>query len=528
MPTRRKIWFFPLFVFACSLIGGLFGPGVASSAAASSDDEIRASLKTFTRVYSAVELNSASPVDPDKVVYNGAIPSMLRTLDPHSSFWDPKMYQVLMEDQRGQYFGVGMLVGQRVGKVIVMYPFPGSPAARAGLHPYDSIIKIGGKTALGLTTSEVADRLKGPRGSQIDVEVSREGMAEPVKVTITRDAIPRSSVNPAFRVRDNVAYVRVEQFNENTGREMDQAMKRLGEDRIEGLVLDLRGNPGGILNEGVAVAGRFLRKGQAVVSHRGRSSPERPYFARNGTQTRNYPIVVLVDRSSASAAEIVAGALQDHDRAWILGENTFGKGLVQSQFPLSANSGLLLTTAKYYTPSGRLIQRDYAHTSFLDYYMHKDLSQKNPLDAKMTDSGRTVYGGGGIAPDDKYDVPKANDFQIKVARREALQLFAAKYLASGAKKISPTWEPDTAFENEFHAYLLDKQVQFTEAQYAENHDWIKKQLKYEMYLIGLGKDEADKIQVIQDAEVDRAVDSLPKAKALIENAKNMLAQRTAR
>src|SRR5581483_3477081 len=164
---------------------------------------------------------------------------------------------------------------------------------------------------------------------------------------------------------------------------------------IKGLVLDLRGNPGGLLNAGVSVADHFLQRGQLIVSHHGRSSPERTYVARNGNHGHDYPIVVLVDRYSASAAEIVSGALQDHDRAWILGEKTFGKGLVQTVFPLSDNTGLALTTAHFYTPSGRLIQRDYSNKSFYDYYFHKDDNARNPLDVKMTDSGRTVYGGGG-------------------------------------------------------------------------------------------------------------------------------------
>ena len=526
MPKRRSVFlFFSLFLGACSILGGLFGPGVVQSAAASNDDDIRTSVRTFTRVFSAVEMNAANTVDPDKAIYSGAIPGMLRTLDPHSSFWDPKMYQILMEDQRGHYYGVGMYVQGRSDHVIVLYPFPGSPAFRAGIHPYDTIENINGENARGFTTTQVADRLKGPRGSQVQVAVSREGLTEPLKLTITRDDIPRSSVQRAFRVRPNIAYVRVEQFNENTSKELDQTLKRVGEDHLDGLVLDLRGNPGGILNEGVAVAERFLRKGQMVVSHKGRSSPERPYFARRGNLGRMYPVVVLVDRASASAAEIVAGALQDHDRAWILGENTFGKGLVQSQFQLAANSGLLLTTAKYYTPSGRLIQRDYEHTSFLDYYMHKDLSIRNMQDVKMTDSGRTVYGGGGISPDEKYAAPAMNEFQIKVSRRDYIQSFTSKYFADGTAKIARDWEPDATIETTFHDYLLDKGVTFTEAEFTENHDWVRRQLKIAFYLLNFGKDEADRVSAELDPEVDRAIDSMPKAKALIETVRNVVAHR---
>jgi carboxyl-terminal processing protease len=242
------------------------------------------------------------------------------------------------------------------------------------------------------------------------------------------------------------------------------------------LVLDLRGNPGGLLNEGVAIADHFLQKGQVIVSHRGRSSTEKQYTAHEGSSGRDYPIVILVNRYSASAAEIVAGALQDHDRAWVLGDNTFGKGLVQTVYPLSEGTGLALTTAKYYTPSGRLIQRDYSSMSFFDYYYRKNTDTQNSQDVKMTDSGRTVYGGGGIAPDEKYVTPKYNRFQIDLLQDSAFFTFTAKYFGSNSSKLPRNWEPDEAVENEFHRFLVDSKISFAEADYALNRTWLKGQL----------------------------------------------------
>jgi len=259
--------------------------------------------------------------------------------------------------------------------------------------------------SLTLTSAEVADLLKGPRGTAVQVKINREGKAEPLVFNLIRDAINRPSVPTHFFIRPGIGYIHIEQFNETTSRELDDALSAMNESSLKGLILDLRDNPGGLLNEGVAVAGRFLKRGQTVVSHRGRTSPVKDYVASNGSSAREYPIVVLVSRLSASAAEIVAGALQDHDRAWVLGDNTFGKGLVQTVFPLMENTGLALTTAKYYTPSGRLIQRDYSKGSFYDYYFHRDTEKKNTQDVKMTDSGRTVYGGGGITPDEKIEAP---------------------------------------------------------------------------------------------------------------------------
>src|SRR5579871_1291861 len=402
---RRSFFVFPLIVLVCTLLGGFYGPRiqVAAAATAASDDLPR-DVESFTKAYSLVEQNFADAVNSDKAIYKGAIPGMLRTLDPHSNFFDPKEYQALRDDQRGHYYGVGMTVGPRNGKTMVMAPFPGSPAYKAGIRPGDIITTVNDKATDNLSTTEIADLLKGPRGTQVKITVTREGSEKPIIFEVTRDEIKRNSVSDAFWVKPGIAYVKITAFNETTSHELEEQFKRLGENNFKGLVFDLRENPGGLLNEGVAVADHFLAKGQTIVSHRGRASAEKPYIARNGNHGRDYPIVVLVNKYSASAAEIVSGAMQDHDRAWILGETTFGKGLVQTVYPLSENTGLALTTAHFYTPSGRLIQRDYSNKSFFDYYSNKK-DQKNLADEKTTDSGRIVYGGGGITPDEKYVAP---------------------------------------------------------------------------------------------------------------------------
>jgi carboxyl-terminal processing protease len=519
MPRRRTFLYLPLSLLVFSVVGGLV-------AAPSGEDDIQNSLKTFTSVYSVIESNFADRVDPDKAIYGGAITSMLRTLDPHSGFYDPKLYRLLQEDQRGHYFGVGMLVGARSGgRVFVQYPFTGSPAADAGVHPGDVITAINGKSAIGLTTSQVADQLKGPRGTPVEVTVERPRRTEPLKFTIVRNAIPRASVQNAFHIRPGIAYLRIESFNENTGKEFEEALRLLDETRLQGLVLDLRGNPGGLLKEGVAVADRFLAKGQMIVSHRGRASAERPYVSRRGNTGREYPIVVLVDRSSASAAEIVAGALQDHDRAWILGDNTFGKGLVQSQFPLSGDTALLLTTAKYYTPSGRLIQRDYTKGSFYEYYARRNSETKNPLDVKATDSGRTVYGGGGIAPDEKFEPEKLSSFQTTLLQKDAFFNFAAWYFGAEGARIPKDFTPGENILTEFHGFLLDKKIEFTEADFTLHRDWLRDRLRVDMYITGHGKDAADRVAIQIDPEVAQAIRALPKAKALLEEHKNVIAKR---
>src|SRR3984885_2145495 len=512
------------------------------SAASPTDDAVGQSMKSFTSVYDAVEQNFADKVDADKAIYNGAIPGMLRTLDPHSNFFDPKAYAALREDQRGQYYGVGMQVGPRAGKTMVMWPFESSPAYRAGLRPGDMIVQVNDKKTDGLNTSEIADLLKGPRGTKVQVTVSREGNAKPISYDIIRDAIARPSVPEAIWLKPGIAYIDVSQFGENTTKEFEEQFRKLGENNIKGLVLDLRGNPGGLLNEGVEVAGHFLKKNHLVVSHRGRAQPNKNYYARSDNGGKSYPVVVVVNRSSASAAEIVTGALQDHDRAWVLGEPTFGKGLVQTVFPLGDNTGLALTTAHFYTPSGRLIQRDYSNISFLDYYTHSNLEQKNAADVKMTDGGRTVYGGGGITPDEHFactplDYPtspycstadKWNKFQTEIYRKNGFFNFSVSYFGPRADVTLPkSWDPDDRVIEQFHDFMLKNKYDFTEADFAVNHAWVKQELKREMFITAFSYEDSQRVAIEQDPAIQKAVDSMPNAKKLLDNAKKLLVERIA-
>jgi len=524
MPTRRPFVYAFLFVALCSLAGGLFGPNHVS-AASTPEDQMSQSLKAFTKVYDLVEQNFADPVKADKAVYNGAIPGMLHTLDPHSSFFDPKTFKLMREDQRGHYYGVGMQVGPRNGKTIVIEPFAGTPAYKAGLRPGDVLLFVNDKNTEGMTTTEIADTLKGPRNTPVQIVVSRQGEPKPLTFNLMRDEIPRNSIKTAFFIKPGIAFIDIDSFTETTSRELEDNLKRLGESNIQGLILDLRANPGGLLNEGVDVAGHFLKKGDLVVSHRGRASAEKPYTARRGNGGKDYPVVVLVNRYSASAAEIVAGALQDHDRAWILGENTFGKGLVQTVYPLNEETGLALTTAHYYTPSGRLIQRDYSNISFLDYYYHKNLESKNEKDVKMTDSGRTVYGGGGISPDEKFIPEKYNKFQIEVLRKYGFFNFSSSYFGGRDSKLPKGWEPDQNVIEQFKVSLKKSGADFTDKDFNDNLPWIKNQVKREMYITAFSIDESLKVAAEIDPMVMKAIESLPKAKALVDTAKKLIVQR---
>ena len=527
----RSAAFVPLVIVLGGLMAGLWGPGVAHTATGQSEGDLRGNVKSFASAYALIEENFADAIAPDKAIYQGAIPGMLRTLDPHSNFLDPEEYRQLQQNQRGQYYGVGMEVMMDGPRVVVVQAFPDSPAARAGLRRGDVIAAVDDHNVEGEDSGAVADRLKGPRGTQVKVGVRRYGAAKTVSFMVTRGEISPSVVD-AFWVRPGIACVTIKTFEaQSAGRDMEEDLLRLGEDNVNGMILDLRENRGGLLNEAVEVAGHFLRKEQTVVSHRGRSEPEQVFRAKTGNHGRQYPVVVLVNRNTASASEIVAGALQDHDRAWVMGENTFGKGLVQAQFPLSEDAALLLTIARYYTPSGRLIQRDYSNRSFFDYYYHnRQEDAQNSNDVKMTDSGRTVYGGGGITPDEKFPPQMLNAFQRRVVpfpQPGEFFHFGSVYFGAQTPHLPQGWSPDDAVVARFRDYLRQQGMIFTDAEFNENRAWVEDRLKYELYSRAFDKRSADRLLWANDPEVRQAVESLPRAHALLEQVKRAMMRRAA-
>jgi carboxyl-terminal processing protease len=492
-------------------------------AQAANEDDVSASIRKFSEVYGAIEANFADKIDPDNVVYRGAIPGMLRTLDPHSAFYDPKSWQLMREGQAGHYYGVGMLIGAPLNQVVVMHPFEGSPAYRAGIRPGDQIIEVNDQKITKPDTSIVSGLLKGPRGTTAIIKVRRVGSAEPLTFTVVRDNVPRDSVNYAFWLQPGIAYMKIEAFNETTSHEVDRALAKFGESSIEGLILDLRNNPGGLVNEAVNVADRFLHKGQTIVSHHGRASSETKFVARKGERGPEYPIVVLVNRGTASAAEILSGALQDHDRAVILGENTFGKGLVQAPFPITGNGALMLTIAKYYTPSGRLIQRDYEHRSFYEYYSRNE-GHGDEKDMRKTDGGRTVFGGDGISPDQHYLDPKLNKLQRQLLGRLTFFFYSPEYFAKHPAQMEKSWKPDAALIDDFKAYALEHKVEFTPQEWNHDRDWIADRLREELFITAFSKEQSDRLVLETDPEVKKGVEALPSSKALLEKAKETLAK----
>ncbi len=527
--ARRAIFALSVFFAVCAVAGTFVQRGVDAQ---SSQDEsqLRDNLKSFANVYSVVEQNYAEPIDGDKAdaaIYDGAIPGMLQVLDPHSHFYDPKSYARLREDQRGHYYGVGMIIQQQNDdgktKVFVVTPYEDTPSFRAGIHPGDQIVEVDNKSTEGWTSDQVAKALKGPKGTPVEVTMVRYGQPKPMVFNLTRDEIPHPSIDLKYEIRPGIGYIHLTQFQETTAEEMEKAVDDFG--NLKGLVIDLRENPGGLLNQAVDVCDHLLGRGQTIVSQRGRAYPDVNYTATHGNGGKTFPIVVLVNRDTASAAEIVSGALQDHDRALIVGETTFGKGLVQTVYNLSENTGLALTTYHYYTPSGRLIQRNYSGVSLYDYYNHAGAlapNSSNP-EVKLTDSGRTVYGGGGITPDEKIESSKTNRFQDELTFKNIFFQFAPVYVATHT--VDKDFQVNDAVMGEFKKYLTTQGVEWTDADVNGVSDWIKARIKKDIDTIEFGQLVGLRVMADADPEVQKALTYMPEAQALEENAHKVLAEK---
>jgi carboxyl-terminal processing protease len=536
MTSRARRAFFTVVIFfaVCAFAGSVLQRRVGAQSSAD-ESQLRDSLKSFTNVYALVEQNYAEPINADKAeiaIYDGAIPGMLRSLDPHSNFYDPKAYAKMREEQHGRYYGVGMTIQPQNGKVYVVFPAEGAPAFKAGIHPGDIIsavdgkpVSVDGKNPDGLTTSDmVAKALKGPKGTHVQATMIREGQPKPLVFDLIRDEIPHPSVDLTYEIRPGVGYIHLTGFQETTAQEVIEAIDSFGNPK--GLVLDLRGNPGGLLSQAVEVCDHLLAKGQGIVSQRGRAFPDQVYTATHGNGGHTFPIVVLVNRGSASAAEIVAGALQDHDRALIVGENTFGKGLVQTVYDLGDHTmALALTTYHYFTPSGRLIQRNYSGVSLYNYYTHGGTQPADNVnrEVKLTDSGRTVYGGGGITPDEKIESPKSNHFQDSLLMKDAFFHFAPVYLAN--RTVDRNFQVDSAVLAEFKKYLTSQNIDWTDADLNGVMDWLKISIKEKIFIVQFGESHGLRALADWDPEIQKALTFLPEAQALEDHAHKVLVQK---
>jgi carboxyl-terminal processing protease len=423
----------------------------------------------------------------------------------------------MLEEQNGSFSGLGIVVSKpSIDKPLtVISPLEGTPAWNAGIRAGDVISQIEGTDTLDMTIDEALKRLRGTKGTRVTITVSRPGYDDALHFTITRDDIPTNSIRQAFMIRPQTGYIKIENFTRTTDRELAERIRALQKQGMTRLVLDLRRNPGGLLEQAVRVADRFLQKDQVIVYTQGRiSGADQEYRATGTSQRIDLPLVVLVNHYSASASEIVAGAIQDHDRGLIVGKTTWGKGLVQTVYPLSHDAALALTTARYYTPSGRLIQRDY--NSREDYLLFEDDETepvRDPKDVRHTDGGRTVYGGGGIRPDVLVELEPTSKFVDSLERGQLFFHFAVDFNVRH-KGVTKSFEATPAVLQEFQAFLDKRKVKWTPDDFDQDRGRLKSEIREAIVSTLFGGEEGYKVQLEHDRQVQRALELFPQAQQL--------------
>ena len=475
-----------------------------------------------------------------------AIQGMLRTLDPHSNYYDRKSFEEMRMEQRSQYYGIGASIQGRYHGVYIIETFKDTPAAQAGLRYGDQIIAIDSKSTETWNSDQVRDNLRGELGTEVKVTVRRATRPEPITVTLERAAVDLPSISGFFIVKPGVGYIALSRgFHSTTSDELTSAVSALKAQGMNSLLLDLRGNPGGFLDQAIRVADKFLQRGQVILSVRGRGrGGDRDWPAESG-MPETFPMVVLIDDGSASASEIVAGAIQDHDRGLIIGEPSFGKGLVQTIIPLFGGAGLTLTTARYYTPSGRLIQRDYSNGSSYEYHFRRNANGTETAraphnDMRRTDTGRAVYGGGGIEPDIKVDAAQVSNAQATLWT-SGLFMFVRE-LVAGRVAVSPNFKRDTiefdhqpqpgefavndqtmkAYRDFMSDFLSKNQDTGLTMKFVdENYEWARNKIREEALSAAYGVDLQRRMTSEDDPQLQRAITELPQAAQLAERARKL-------
>jgi carboxyl-terminal processing protease len=534
----RNPRFLPVALFAIALsalAGGVFG-----SRAFARQDEVTQQYRVFTAALDAIGKEYVDDLPSDRLIYS-AIDGMLHTLDPHSSFFDPGNYARMRERQEGHYYGLGIQIQSIDGDIKVMSIFEGSPAYKKGLRRGDILSRVRDADGTdldmkGWTTDQAVKKLKGPKGTTVNIGIKRAGYDGLISMDVVRDEVNISTVRAAFMIDKETGYVKLDQFTETSDRELGDALQKLTASGMKRLLFDLRENPGGALDQAIRISNRFLPRGDLIVYTRGRvPNANQNYVATERSDYTSLPIVTLVNRNSASASEIVSGALQDHDRALIVGETTFGKALVQSVYPISEGAGVAVTTGRYYTPSGRLIQRPWDGTfdEYLTYGLRDQTAERQhkASDLKYTDAGRKVYSGGGIEPD-KFVVGAVTEgftptrFGRLLFARQEFANFADQFRAEGDTRLSDAnknkkplargFEVTDAMVNDFRAFLVARKVKMDEASFAKDETFIRAMIHYEIDTALFSMEEARRNLITKDPQAQFALAQFGEAEQLLK------------
>jgi carboxyl-terminal processing protease len=500
--------------------------------AAAAQDELMQQYRVYTAALAAVEREYVQPLPSEQLVYR-SIDGLLHTLDPHSAFFEPREYEQMRERQSGSYYGLGVTIASIDGDITIQSIFEGSPAYKQGIRRGDVIARVEGEDMKGWTTQQAVRRLKGPKGTSVNISIRRRGYEELIDMEVVRDEVNITTVRGAFMVDKETGYIKLAEFSETSDRELGDALQSLKAKGMKRLLFDLRDNPGGLLDQAILVSNRFLPKGDMIVYQRGRvPNSDQDYHAEQVSEYTSLPLVVLVNRNSASASEIVSGALQDHDRGLVVGETTFGKALVQSVYKVADNAGVAVTTGRYYTPSGRLIQRpwDGSFDEYLTYSLREQVDQKprSSADLKYTDAGRKVYGGGGIEPDKFMAGPIEGFSPTRFGRqlhvRQLFAQFADQFTAEGdtrlaaankgKKALARGFTVDDQMIGAFRKLLDSQKLRVDEAALKQDDAFIRAMIHYDIDVALFGIDEAKRNLVAKDPQSQFALQQFAEAERL--------------
>jgi len=508
-----------------------------------SGDTLYEQANKFKEVLGLTEKYYVQAVDTKKLT-EAAVEGLLDKLDPHSVYIPPRAYEQVREEFRGKFEGIGIRFTIRNDSIFVVETIGGGPSARLGIQTNDRIVRINDSSSIGFTNDQVIQRLRGPKGTKVRVSIARPGVKELLDFEIIRDEISLTSIDISMMVNDQVGYVSVNRFSEQTNVELEQALRNLKSRGMKKLILDLRDNPGGLLEQAFKMTDLFLDGGTTDKPHKivytkaRRPEFDEVYFAKTGQAFENLPLIILLNNTSASASEIVAGAVQDWDRGLIVGETSFGKGLVQRQFPLSDGSGLRLTIARYYTPSGRSIQREYEGKERQAYQREayerqeregENIEHKAESDSShplfQTNAGRVVYGGGGIAPDYVVKNPLPSPFTSNLLRRGLFDQFVTAYLDGKGLKVRSTYGKDLRLFKEsfmvsddilkdFRSFVVQRDVKINEKEYGEDLSFIKTRLKASFARSFWGNDGWYPVMLQVDVPLQKALSLFPEAEKI--------------
>jgi carboxyl-terminal processing protease len=526
---RRSWRIAAILLFICALaVGGLFGDRLLAL-----NGQTRDNLRLYTELVNIAHDRYGAEVKYRDLVY-GSVHGVIRTLDPHTTFLVAEDYHEMREKQQTTYYGLGILVGERDGHLTVISPLEGTPGARLGIQPGDIISSIEGEPTDGLSLDDAVQRLKGPKGTQVRITLVRRGLEKPIEMSVTRAEIPQTTVREAYMLTPTTGYIQVSEFGRGTGTEVVEAIEKLQTQGLKQLLIDLRYNGGGLLDPAIEMCEELLPDGSTIVETRGRTRDSMQSYKVSGKRPHfDLPLVVLVNEGTASASEIVAGAIQDHDRGLIVGQPSWGKGLVQSVYNMPYGTGLALTTAKYYTPSGRLIQRDYSSYYDYIYVTRGDTSAADAAGSHKgpepqifhTDLGRKVYGGGGITPDLAVDEEKLTASEQFLLARNAFANFSVDH--SRREPVSShDWRPGPEVLDEFQRWLIGEKIATPEEvkdalSSQETRDYSLLQIRAEMMNIAYGQEARHRILAGGDKQISTALGLFDRAAELLKERREM-------